>query len=200
MVSCDTSNPSLIPNTCSIAGPRALGTLGSGKTSMSPATQPAGTKNDAGKVGLHLLPPGALFEIAQVLDFGVKKYAAWNWSKGMAASRLFAAALGHLWAWWCGEENDPETNLPHLAHLGVRLEAHHHPGRIAAQAPNGGRHGLLCFRRQTIKPAQTLLITPAATFHAPLRHIMPLRIRGNDGAFRLRRSLRGLREGKTGGE
>lgn len=85
---------------------------------MSPATQPAGTKNDAGKVGLHLLPPGALFEIAQVLDFGVKKYAAWNWSKGMAASRLFAAALGHLWAWWCGEENDPETNLPHLAHLG----------------------------------------------------------------------------------
>lgn len=81
----------------------------------------AGLKFDGGKVPLNLLPPRPLVEIAQVLDYGQRKYAAWNWSKGIPASRLYAALLRHLFAWWAGEDNDRETGLSHLAHAGCCL-------------------------------------------------------------------------------
>lgn len=80
-----------------------------------------GKKFDAGKARMELLPPRPLMEIAEVLAFGAEKYAAWNWSEGIAASRLFGAMLRHLWAWWCGEDNDPETGKSHLAHAGCCL-------------------------------------------------------------------------------
>lgn len=77
-----------------------------------------GTKNDAGKVGVHLLPPTPLIEIAKVLDFGATKYAPYNWTKGISYSRVYGAALRHLWSWFRGENKDPETGLSHLAHAG----------------------------------------------------------------------------------
>lgn len=79
---------------------------------------PEGTKFDKDRIQLQLLPPAALAEIGAVLTFGAKKYAEWNWAKGIKASRLIRAALGHIWAWWAGEDNDPETGLSHLAHAG----------------------------------------------------------------------------------
>jgi hypothetical protein len=89
--------------------------------SPAPGSSGGGKKNDAAKLGVHLLPPGPLCEIAKVLDFGAKKYDPWNWSKGMAWSRLYAAMLRHLWAWWRGETLDPETGLNHLAHVGCSV-------------------------------------------------------------------------------
>ena len=80
-----------------------------------------GLKFDAGKVPLHLLPPRPLIEIAEVFDYGQRKYAAWDWAGGMKASRLFSALLRHAWAWWSGQDNDPETGKSHLAHLGCCL-------------------------------------------------------------------------------
>lgn len=77
-----------------------------------------GAKLDSGKVGVHLLPPDPLIQIAKVLDFGAKKYAAYNWTKGIKYSRVYGAALRHLWAWWKGEPCDSETGLSHLAHAG----------------------------------------------------------------------------------
>lgn len=74
-----------------------------------------GTKDDDGKPRTDLLPFGALTEVAYVMTFGASKYAAYNWH-GLSVSRLFAAALRHLWAWWRGEDNDPETGRSHLAH------------------------------------------------------------------------------------
>lgn len=79
----------------------------------------SGLKNDAGKVPLDLLPPRPLVEIAEVLRFGAETYTAYNWSQGFKASRLYAAALRHLWAWWTGEDNDPDSGLSHLAHVGA---------------------------------------------------------------------------------
>jgi hypothetical protein len=83
-------------------------------------TPPAsgGTKYDDGKPGMHLLDNIALREIAKVLDFGAKKYAPNNWRKGIAMSRLLAAALRHLFAYASGEKTDPESGLSHLAHAG----------------------------------------------------------------------------------
>lgn len=80
-----------------------------------------GAKKDEGKVGVHLLPPEPLMQIARVLDFGAKKYDPWNWSKGINYSRIYGAALRHLWAWWSGRDNDDESGLSHLAHAGCCL-------------------------------------------------------------------------------
>ena len=70
------------------------------------------------KPRLELLPFGALTDIADVLTFGARKYGADNWRRGASWSRYFAACLRHLFAWWRGEGNDPETGLSHLAHAG----------------------------------------------------------------------------------
>lgn len=78
---------------------------------------PEGRKDDQGKLPLELLPTDALEAVAEVLRVGRDKYGARNWEAGMAWSRLYAAALRHLWAWWRGQDGDPETGLSHLAHV-----------------------------------------------------------------------------------
>lgn len=74
-----------------------------------------GVKWDGGKIRLDLMPIRALEEVGKVFTFGVKKYGERNWEKGMNWGRLFGASLRHLFAFWRGEEIDPETGLPHLA-------------------------------------------------------------------------------------
>ncbi len=75
-------------------------------------------KHDHGKPQYHLLPNDVLQQVGQVLAFGASgaKYGPHNWRKGMAWSRMFDAAHRHIWAFWEGEDNDPESGLPHLAH------------------------------------------------------------------------------------
>lgn len=75
-----------------------------------------GVKFDEGKLPHELLPVDALEAISRVLAYGATKYAPRNWEKGMAWSRVYGACLRHLFAWWRGEDNDPETGLPHLSH------------------------------------------------------------------------------------
>jgi hypothetical protein len=59
---------------------------------------------------------------AKVFEYGKKKYAAWNWAKGMAWSVPVACALRHADAlWYRGEELDAESGLPHLGHLMCNL-------------------------------------------------------------------------------
>lgn len=73
-------------------------------------------KYDADKTRMDLLCPFAIEELSKVLTFGAKKYAAWDWSKGISTSRLLAAALRHLFAYAGGEDTDPESGLGHVAH------------------------------------------------------------------------------------
>jgi len=75
-----------------------------------------GLKYDAGKVRMDLLDPYAIETLAAVLTFGAKKYAAWNWANGIPYSRLTAALLRHTFAFLKGEDNDPESGLPHIGH------------------------------------------------------------------------------------
>lgn len=75
-----------------------------------------GVKHDEAKLPFDLLSPLALEATAQVLQFGAKKYEPYNWAKGIKYSRVFSALCRHLWAWWRGEDADPETRLHHLAH------------------------------------------------------------------------------------
>ncbi len=77
-----------------------------------------GKKADDGKLPFDLLPHDAITEIVKVLQFGVYKYEARNWEKGMHWSRPYAALMRHMYAWWRGQDLDPETGLSHLAHAG----------------------------------------------------------------------------------
>lgn len=79
------------------------------------ATTP-GIKFDDDKLRVDLMPVDAMESIAAVLTFGAKKYNDRNWEKGMNWSRLYRAAVNHLWQWWKGKDLDDETGLPHLAH------------------------------------------------------------------------------------
>ena len=78
--------------------------------------QLGGEKFDTDKLRYDLLPPELLEETARVLTFGAEKYSARNWELGMAWSRPFGAMMRHMWAWWGGEDKDPETGYSHLAH------------------------------------------------------------------------------------
>lgn len=75
-------------------------------------------KHDGGKLRYDLLPPEALEEITKVMTLGARKYSDRNWEKGLSWGRVYAACMRHLWAWWRGEDKDPETGLSHLAHAG----------------------------------------------------------------------------------
>ena len=75
-----------------------------------------GVKYDKGKLRFDLLPVYPLEALVEVYTFGASKYEDRNWEKGISWSRVFAAMMRHLWAYWRGENNDPESNLPHLAH------------------------------------------------------------------------------------
>lgn len=65
-----------------------------------------------------LLPWEALAEIAKIYGFGAKKYDEHNWRKGYDWGLSFAALQRHLAAFWSGEDIDPESGLPHMAHAG----------------------------------------------------------------------------------
>ena len=80
-----------------------------------------GVKFDSDKIQYELLPPELLEEVAKILTFGAKKYSERNWEYGMDWSRPFGALNRHLWAWWDGEEKDPETGESHLSHAGCCL-------------------------------------------------------------------------------
>ncbi len=79
------------------------------------------SSESATKPRLDLLPTAPAEAIAEVLSFGAKKYGAYNWARGARWGRYYAALLRHLFAWWRGEDNDPETGLSHLAHAGCCL-------------------------------------------------------------------------------
>lgn len=62
-----------------------------------------------------LLPPRPLAKVAELYGFGANKYDDHNWAKGYDWSLSFAAMQRHAWAFWNGEDDDPESGLPHMA-------------------------------------------------------------------------------------
>ena len=75
-----------------------------------------------GKLPLDLVPDTAVAWQAMVHLHGALKYGPWNWREAGVRSSIYVAALRrHVAAWWNGEELDPESNLPHLAHAAACL-------------------------------------------------------------------------------
>lgn len=75
-----------------------------------------GVKFDQGKISFALVPWVAVKALAQILNYGARKYAARNWEMGMDWDRPFDGCLRHLMAWWEGEDKDPDTGYSHLWH------------------------------------------------------------------------------------
>ena len=78
-----------------------------------------GVKNFGGKPEPRLLfqsMPEAVLEVIKVLTYGSKKYSPDNW-KLVDDFAYHDAFQRHYLAKCTGEQNDPDTNLNHLAHM-----------------------------------------------------------------------------------
>jgi len=81
-------------------------------------------KYDNDKAPIALIPPECISEIAKVFGYGAKKYGINNWRKDLnntSFSRTYSSIQRHLNAFWSGEDNDPESGMPHLAHAATQI-------------------------------------------------------------------------------
>ena len=80
-------------------------------------------KHDEDSLDLTLVPSETDVAIAEVLTYGMKKYARDNWKKctKKEIKRYHAALLRHITAWNMGEKIDPESGLSHLKHALTNL-------------------------------------------------------------------------------
>lgn len=89
---------------------------------------PRGMKYDSAKpdlVGVCMLPPELvtyLSQVQDVIDYGAAKYSPDNWKLVANGKRRYAsAAIRHLVAMVRGQWIDPESGLPHVAHVIVNV-------------------------------------------------------------------------------
>lgn len=86
---------------------------------MTGSTAPRGAlKYDGQKERVDLTHPEVSLSVGRVMGFGAAKYGEGNYLKGggLDTSRLYGAALRHMFEWRLGNTFDPESRLPHLAH------------------------------------------------------------------------------------
>lgn len=56
-------------------------------------------------------------DCANAFEYGAKKYASWNWVKGMNWSVPIGSIGRHCFALFDGMQNDEESGLPHIGHI-----------------------------------------------------------------------------------
>jgi hypothetical protein len=77
-----------------------------------------GAKDDSEKLDLTLPPPELIEAVAEVMQFGLKKYSRNGWKAVSDRKQRYQAALmRHMNAILKGEELDPESGLSHMAHV-----------------------------------------------------------------------------------
>lgn len=89
---------------------------GTGIGDITSNAKGSGARYNTGKADLSLIPLCTLEDEARVWMYGEAKYKRFNWMKGMAWSVPFACAMRHLAAFQKGEDIDPESGQPHIAH------------------------------------------------------------------------------------
>ena len=79
-------------------------------------------KADAGKAQLTLVPRQILFDVAQVREYGLKKYGKRESWKDVEIQRYRDATFRHFMAYLDDPQGvDAESGLPHLSHLACNI-------------------------------------------------------------------------------
>ncbi len=81
----------------------------------------SGARYNDNKIPYELIPTHLLESTARVLGVGAKKYAPWNWAKGMKYSVVIGCIKRHLSAIERGEDIDPESGFRHAGHIMCNL-------------------------------------------------------------------------------
>lgn len=76
-----------------------------------------GQRFNAGKPQWNLVDLPSFEPMVRVLEYGAKKYAPHNWKKGLPITEIYDSLQRHLIAFMGGEDNDPESGLPHIGHI-----------------------------------------------------------------------------------
>lgn len=76
-----------------------------------------GDRKNQGKLQWNLVDFPSLEPMVKVLEFGANKYAAHNWKRGLKVTETLDSLMRHLVALNDGEDNDPESKLPHIGHI-----------------------------------------------------------------------------------
>ena len=53
----------------------------------------------------------------RVAEFGARKYAPWNWSKGLSRVQILSSLLRHTFAYLRGDDRDSDSGLLHTDHI-----------------------------------------------------------------------------------
>lgn len=76
-----------------------------------------GDRFNEGKPKWSLVPQSSLIPMVQVLEFGAKKYGAYNWTKGLSIKETCESLKRHLDAFMEGEDIDSDSGLSHIGHI-----------------------------------------------------------------------------------
>lgn len=81
--------------------------------------QGKGERFNTGKAPLSMFVEArfAMEGAGHVLAFGLDKYSRGNWQKGLSHTQIADSLLRHMTAYLSGEDNDPESGLPHVDHI-----------------------------------------------------------------------------------
>lgn len=71
-----------------------------------------------GKAPIHLIPSEAITAMAHGFGFGAAKYGEYNFRYGIEWTELTDSLMRHTLAFLKGEDDDPESGLPHVWHIG----------------------------------------------------------------------------------
>ena len=76
-----------------------------------------GLRHNTGKLKWSLVDYKSLEPLVKVLEFGMEKYSADNWKRGLMTREVIESLLRHTYALLENEDNDSESGLPHVGHI-----------------------------------------------------------------------------------
>lgn len=108
-------------------------------------------------IQLGAIDPLALEVLGRVAAFGAQKYETFNYMKGYPWRLSYDALLRHLLSFLQGEDLDPESGLPHMAHA-----AWHGLALVSFQMRDLGTDDRFrpAHKRRVIKPPRTFHEVP----------------------------------------